>query len=136
MATIVGIKTVLDALATQTATTLGSTIGNRGKVFVSTLPDKPTNAIAILATGGPVSRVGDPLRGYTVQCLVRNTSYTSGLADAQKIFDDFDGSYHILSTIKFRIEPTTLIGVHYLDSNNRHVFPLNFVVRGVFKLSN
>lgn len=115
----------LDEVADNIASTLGTTVAGNGYVFVSTLPDLPIDAVAILSSGGPISAPQEPVRFLSTQILVRDQKFSTGIAKAQTIFDSIDTQFNILATLKMRAEPITNLGAMYRDPNNRYMFPLN-----------
>lgn len=132
--TTVSVDTLLRELALYVATTVGSTVGGGGRVFISILPDQPNDAISVMPSNGPANALpSDPTRVINTQILIRNSKFKDGLVEAQKIFDALDAKANVLSSVQARAEAlSATVGSYFLDQSNRFLFPLNFAWRLIY----
>lgn len=117
----------IDSLARQIAAYLeANTIGTLGTdLFISTMPETPKTATAIVMTGGPLL-AGDPTRRPSFQILHRNTHAESALPKSVEIHNLFDDRWNVLSNFPGRIVAVSEVGAQFKDAAGLSVFPLNF----------
>lgn len=104
-------------------------IGTVGKnIFVGTMPDTPTNCLAIYSTGGPMPENNAPMLLPSFQILIRkekgNLAVAAQLADY--VFSLLDGKWSVSNRIKGRVQSSSLPGANYRDASGNWVFSLNF----------
>ncbi|MDQ6989197.1 MAG: minor capsid protein [Mariprofundaceae bacterium] len=105
-----------------------SGIGTLGvDVFLYQLPHQPTEAVAVIPTGGPrLAADLNAIKRVQFQVLIRADSITSGMQKAEKVFSALDNQANVLANNPGRIFGDHEPGVHFRDANNRVVFSLNF----------
>lgn len=105
-----------------------SGVGSIGvTVFLGQLPSSPVGAIAVVGRGG----AGNPtapmeIRNSDVQILCRDGKYTTAANSAELVFRSVAGKWNLTSALQGRMNPDHAVGPKYRDSNNNHVFTLNF----------
>lgn len=113
------ISETADYLVGKGEGTLGSTI------FIGQSPPNVVNCILITPTGGARPVLEKTTKSPTIQILIRNTSFNTASTKAKTIFDYFDDSWNVLSTIKGRCIGNHLPGPYYVDESGNFVFTLN-----------
>lgn len=109
------------------------TVGTRGStLFISGFAGAQDNQIALVETGGVEPYKDIPINRPTVQVLVRNTDYKTGLTKAYEVFRLLDkqndrlvlkaGGVDVMQVNALQ-EPTYL----GQDDNSRHLFTCNYV---------
>jgi len=115
---------------TNTSFTLGTDL------FLSILPDSPDNCAVILENGGapPISTMGTTntpqLERPEIQIIVRNTSYSTGRANAETLFRLLTAVSNatINGNLYHRIEATSSPELYERDQSRRSLFSVNFNV--------
>lgn len=127
---MISFETFLTEVAQYVATTLSTTLAPVGFVYISKLPPDPDNSVSVILQQGTISP--NPLVSFSTQILVRSTTYIEGLKRSQSLFDALNNNFNLLSSIKTRTEAYSTPGNYFLDSNQRYIFPLNFLWRVVY----
>jgi hypothetical protein len=98
-------------------------------VFEGTLPSSPVSAIGVIGQGGVTNPTGPTeLRRVKLQVLCRERTYIDAVTKAELVYKTVAGKWNQLATLKGRLVSDHEVGPHYLDSNNNHVFSLNFTL--------
>ncbi len=109
----------------QTVGKIG-TVGSN--IFLGTMPDTPTNCLAIYDTGGPMPERNTPMFLPSFQILIRKER--GDLANAAKladyVFSLLDNKWEVSNRLKGRIQASSLPGMNYRDTSGNWVFSLNF----------
>lgn len=109
------------------ASTIGTTFGPTGYVYVGKLPDKINEAVAVVPSGGILGDPSDPIRKPTTQIVVRSPNYRTGMSLASSIFTGLDNKANELATYKAFSTPSALFtGDYVTDQKNNYIFYLNF----------
>jgi len=103
-------------------------------IFIGGLIDSPDNQISIDQTGSVEPNRENPIKDPTVQILVRNTAYDTGLNKITAIYDLLHqkndsivleaGGVDVMACFALQ-EPTHILK----DESDRHIFTCNFVFK-------
>lgn len=122
-------------LADETADFLrASTLFAWATIFNLQLPASPTNAIAVVPTGG-IDRPDQPLSYIRVQILVRATGGVTNVSKAETVWKELTQSVRRFPGSDGRFIADHLPGPFYIDANNVRVFTLNFTYQGLSRVA-
>lgn len=123
---------LIDDLATYLQTNSVGTLGS--SLFIGNMPDGTDNCVMVDVTGGVAPSKDVPIMQPTVQCLVRNTSFETGLTKIKAVRDLLhrlndgntlkSGGVDVMSC--FAMQEPTHLGK---DTNERHIFTCNFIFK-------
>lgn len=123
---------LVENLADYLAANLSGSLVVGTDIFIGSLPEETDNAILIDQTGGVEADRDIPVEKPTIQVLVRNTAYNTGLEQAKAIYDLIHqlrdntvlkaGGVDMMYC--FALQEPSHIGK---DENNRQLFTTNYV---------
>ena len=108
-------------------------IGTRGTdLWEQQMPETPTNATAVVMTGGPILPE-DPTRRISFQVLHRNKHAGTGLRKAKEINNLLDNQWNVLGCFPGRITAVSEVGASFKDDSGNSVFPMNFSLTSTYQ---
>lgn len=104
----------------------GQAVGTKGiDLFAGGLPPKPTDAVAVMGSGG-VASGGDPIRRPSFQVVVRGEDRQMVLGKGRDVYEALKNAWNVLEGYRGRIEATNEPGAIGLDSAENYQQFLNF----------